>query len=406
MICAALILAGSLLGAQDAAGKLETAADRITLRDGSVVLGLVTSVASGPRGGVELLVRRDWADKQLKTWTKKWDRAIEAGIKRAARQRRDRLQSWRRERVTSVAADDCIIAWIDQELKRLADPAQFAHTPLIPVHLSRGDVRNVARQPRLSNRLLQLGWLCRLPDVERMPLGDLSEAIEGRGFAVDGNQTPSLSGLLPITPEPDLQWLARRAATELAIDPDLRFLRYQNMVLPDVKGGQPLNGLDLSAALSEITKLLDPEQGRADPLGGALKKVGERGRVGAIVTRLDIPSDLSQVTVETTLWVRAGGDRWVPSGSRSASVRPDDLAPEAGQHLAGDPQVQTAFSLVESLGLGTIPPEVKQRSLRIGAATEQALGSARTAISQDLDALTLPITEPRTEDPRKPVDGR
>ena len=68
-----------------------------------------------------------------------------------------------------------------------------------------------------------------------MPVDDLKDALEGRGFAPEGEHTPSLSGLLPLLPEPDLQWLARRAATELAVDPDLRFLRYQGMILPDVQ---------------------------------------------------------------------------------------------------------------------------------------------------------------------------
>ena len=111
------------------------------------------------------------------------------------------------------------------------------------------------------------------------------------------------------------------------------------------------------------------------------------------------------MTVESTLWVRAGGDRWVPFGARSASIRPDDLAPEAGQNLAGDPQVSTAFSLVESLGLGAIPPELKQRSLRMGAATEKALGTARSAISQDLEGLMLPIFEGGKEPPEQDRSG-
>jgi hypothetical protein len=399
MNCAALILAGSLIGLQDGAGKAGTAADRITLRDGSVVLGLVTSVTGGPRGRVELIVRRDWADKHLKARARRWERAIEAGTMLAARQRRERLQDWLRERAAVVPAADRIIAWIDRELKRLADPARFAHTPLMSVELSRGDVRNVLRQPRSSNRLLQLGWLCGLPDVETMPLGDLQEALEGRGFVVDGDQPPSLSGLLPPTPEPELQWLGRRAATELAIDPDLRFVRYQDMVLPDTENGQDFNGLNLTAALSEVAKLLDPGQGRADPLVASLKKVGERGRVGALVTRLEIAADLGQVTVETTLWVRAGGERWVPFGSRSSSARPDDLAPDAGQNLAGDPRVQAATSLVEALGLGTVTPEIKRRSLLVGAATRKALGTARTVLNQDLDALVLPVFEHPDEGP-------
>ena len=47
MISAFLILAGSLAAAQPAPDRA-TAADRITLRDGSVVLGLVTSAGLGP----------------------------------------------------------------------------------------------------------------------------------------------------------------------------------------------------------------------------------------------------------------------------------------------------------------------------------------------------------------------
>jgi hypothetical protein len=118
-----------------------------------------------------------------------------------------------------------------------------------------------------------------------------------------------------------------------------------------------------------------------------------------MVTRLEIQPDLSQISVEATLWVRASSDRWIPYGSRSSTIRPDDLAAPAGQNLAADPQVQTAFSLVEALGLGAIPPALKQRSLRVGAATEKALGIARSALNQDLEALALPVSENRIAPP-------
>ena len=102
---------------------------------------------------------------------------------------------------------------------------------------------------------------------------------------------------------------------------------------------------------------------------------------------------MSQTTIEATLWVRTAGDQWVPFVTRSASVRPEDLPAEAGRNLAADPQVQMATSIVEALGLGTIAPEIKQRSLKMGATTEKALGAARAAINQDLNALMLPIFE-------------
>ena len=101
-----------------------------------------------------------------------------------------------------------------------------------------------------------------------MPLAELKDALESRGYAVEpAPADASLNGLLPPTLEPEPMWLARRAATELAVDPDLRFMRFQDTVIPEPGAGQPWGGLGLSSALSELKRLLDPDQGqRVDPL--------------------------------------------------------------------------------------------------------------------------------------------
>ncbi len=245
--------------------------------------------------------------------------------------------------------------------------------------------------------MLQLAWLCKLPDPETMPQDELRDALEARGYSLDANgrsEAVALEQLLPPSPEPEQLWLARRAASELAVDPDLRFLRFQDTVLPDTGTGGLAGGAGLSTAMSEIKRLLDPDQGeQADPLLAKLKAIAARGRAGAVVTKLQIAPDMSNVTVESTLWVRAG-ERWMPFGSRAATVRPEDLGAEAGKGLETDPQIQGAFKVVESLGLGAIPDELKTRSLRIGAATERALGMARSAFNDDLQALALPVLEP------------
>ena len=161
--------------------------------------------------------------------------------------------------------------------------------------------------------------------------------------------------------------------------------------------------------MSELKRLLDVDQGnQPDPLLEKLKAVAARGRAGAVVTKLQIAPDMSNVTVESTLWIR-GGDRWFPFGSRAATVRPEELGAEAGKGLETDPQIQGAFKVVESLGLGAIPAELKTRSLRIGAATEKALGMARSAFNEDLQTLALPVLDlakdaaaPRGGDQGKP----
>jgi hypothetical protein len=397
----------------------ETAGDRITLKDGSVVLGLVMSVTNGPRGSVEFLVRRAWAEKAIKGHLDAWDRSTAASTRLALGQRRKRLEEWRRERAPGAGPNDRIIPWIDQELGRLTAPGNPEPSILLRVRLPRNEVRGLDRRPAGVERLIRLGWLCSLAEPESMQVDDLKTALEARGYAVDAiARTPpaSIDRLLPLAPEPEPRWLARRAATELAVDPNLRFIRFQDTVFPDPGAGQPLSAMGLSTALSELKRLFDLDPGQqTDPLLDKLKTVSARGRIGAAVTRLVIQPDMSSVTVESTLWVREG-QQWFVFGSSTATVRPDDLGHEAGEELAQDPQVKDAFKIVELLGLGAIPADVKARSLRIGAATEKALGMARSAFNQDLDGLALPVLEPNLDDPGvrrgapdhapKPRDGR
>ncbi len=231
----------------------------------------------------------------------------------------------------------------------------------------------------------------------------MKDRLEARGYAVNavGTEAPaSLESLLPLLPEPDAKWMARRAATEVTVDSGVRFIRFQDTVMADSGPGQDFGAVGLSTAVSELKRLLDFDQGpKADPLEEKLNGLAARGRAGAVVTRLEIQADLSSVGVESTLWARGPGNRWSPVGFRSAAVRPDDLAPQAGRDLADDPQVKGAFKIVDMLGLGAVPPELKDRSLRIGAATQKALGMARSAFDESLGVLALPVMEPADAPP-------
>lgn len=413
MLCAALLVAGCLTNAvEPQAGakappkpaELATA-DRVTLRDGKVARGLVTSTATGVHAGLEILIRRDWAEANLPNWFKTWDRAAQSAAKPAVSKRRSRLKTWRRERATVAPQNDPILAWIDRELTRLDDPKTSVQTPLLAVRIPRSDVRELNRQPKPSNRLLAMGWLCGLDDVESTPVADLQLALEGRGLSAQGDEIPQLDRLLPIASEPDARWLARRAATELAVDPDLRFIRYQGLLLPDAPLDQPqaMGGLDAASAFGQIAKLLDPNAAQVDPLAPALQKIADRGRSGAAVTQLEIAPDMSRVSVESALWV-LGPRGWVVWGSRTATVRPEDVNAGVADNIAGDPQISAAFNIVERLGLGAVTGELKQRSLKIGAATSQALGLVRAEFNQELDELALPVLErePAAPEPAVP----
>lgn len=368
-----------------------TVADRVTLRDGKVLLGLVTSPAAGPRVGFDMLVRRAWAEAHVPDLAAKWIRNAETMRKPAVAERRRRLEAWRVERKAAVG-EDRITGWIDAELKRLEDP-QALDAPLLSVRIGRDGCRSAERNTDAGRRMLALAWTCNLPDPEEKTPDEARDAVESRGFVADGADFPSLDKLTPIVSEPEAKWLARRAATELAVDQGRRFLRYQGLLIPDPTDGRKLDAqLDLGSALGQIGRLLDPDAAASDPLEPALARIGREGGVGAVVTRLDMAPDLSRVGVDVALWVR--GERgWVEYGSRQAVVRPEDVPPGAAEGIGQDPQVQSVFNIAESLGLGAVTAEMKDRDLRMGAATARALGTARAAFAQELDALGFPVLE-------------
>ncbi len=393
MIVAVLVGLASL-GVEAATGS----ADAVTLRDGHVVLGQILD--SERRGPLVVLVRRGWATQNLPDRLVAWEK-LEAPItRRAELQRRDRLTAWKRERRPNGAEPDRISPWIDAELARLENPETKPRSALMVVKLNRTEVRAVDHKPRKVNRLLRIGWLSAFPDVESMPEADLVQAVEGRGFSVSSETPVSIETLLPIQPEDDAHWLVRRAATEVVNDPGARLLRYQGMILPEpAAGAAPPAGAALNAALGGLKELLGEVP--VDPLPGKLQELAGQGRVGAVVTRLEMAPDMASTSVESTLWVRVG-QRWNPAFSQSSTVRPDDLPANAGDGIADDPQVKAVFGLVDSLGLGNIPPEMKRRSLNMGAATRQALGQARGALDQQLSAsaLSLDLIQGNTAPPR------
>ena len=117
--------------------------------------------------------------------------------------------------------------------------------------------------------------------------------------------------------------------------------------------------------------------------------------MGVVLTRLEIAPDFATVRVEAALLVRFGKEGWKVATNRPSTIRPDDLKPEAGEELAADPQVMAAFKVVEGLGLGQIDPELKQRSLKVGAATRRALHEAQAALDADVRSWALPVGERR-----------
>jgi hypothetical protein len=355
-----------------------TAADAITLRDGKVILGQI--VESAPRGKFVVIVRREWAEKNLPDRFRAWKAAEAPSLKRATNERIRRLEAWKRER--NAEPNDSILGWIDTELNRLK--ADSESPKLIAVTLNRGEIRKVDKKPPDSARKLRQAWRAGFEDAETKPLADLSSALEGRGFAMTDVDPAPITDLLPISSETEAQWVARRASTEVSQDSKLRFVSHLGILLPE---GTPAAGVDLGG-IGGLVKGLLGEAAAEDPLVAKGRELAAKGRVGMLVTTLETAEDMSGVKVEVVLYARIKDDRWERAAVKSVRVRTDEIKPGEGANIAADPQVTSIFKAVEGLGLN-LPADLKEKSLKIGAATQKAIGSARTAIQTDLDALNL-----------------
>ena len=372
--------------------KRDTTADVVTLADGSAVLGEFADFTAD--GGILMIVRRDWAKANQAVHLARWEKTEETVVGPAVAKRLERLQLWKRAResgkVPADAGSKQITEWIDKEIERLKSPDAVHASPLMLVKLVKDEVRGFDRATKGDARFLRTAWIAKYRDPEDSTRDDLMTSLEGRGFVLKDLPVPSIDPLLPPSNTSDQNWQTRRAATELLHDSGLRFISFSGVVNPEPASGQPADvSTVMIAAKSALAQLLgeNPE----DPLPKILVKVADSGRVGAVVTELVIAPDFANVSVEMTLWVRSAEGSWNRSGSRKATVGAGEIGNQEGNALAQDPQVSAVFKLAESLGLGEIGQDLKQKSLNIGAATKKALGQARELANNDLEALALPV---------------
>lgn len=369
-------------------GYADAASDAVTLEDGSVVLGQVKD--STPRGGLVVLVRRDWARTNLPTRLGAWERAEAPLVRVARRERKERLIDWKQAR---AGGGDRLVPAIDREISRLST-LRPPRTVLMSVTLTRNEIRRVERRDEPTARLFRLGWIAGLGGVETMSVEGLKEALSFRG-RLNLDDAASVDHLLPLYPETLERWNARRAATEVVAEPGLRFVNFRQFFLPETGPGS-------DAMPRTTTELIDSPAGRLafgaiqavtpfDARQERLDGLAERGRIGAIVSRLEFNVDSDRADAESVFWVRSGGG-WSPILSQKASARTDESEDEVGVAPATESTpLRTALLVLESVAATPSAPGVSRRRQAVGATAERALGRARAALDRDLAPLILPV---------------
>jgi hypothetical protein len=360
-------------------------ADRIVLRDGKELFGQVDELS--PNAALTVLARRELVRTSLPDWSKKWEEDARSATAAAVRQRRERLADWRRERPAESASGDRITAWLDRELSESSGPV--APSSLIAIRLGRNEVSAVERRSESAAQALRYAWLLGLANPETTPLAGLKDAIAGRGMTLEGDELIAIDRLLPPAAEPAEHWLLRRAATEVLHDEGLRFIQFGNTILSEPVPGQPLDPAT-GATLVEGTIRDVLGVGGADPLPSRLRAAAARGRVGLVITRIQIAPDLGSASPESTLYYLKENE-WDRGVWRSESLQVGAVPPIVVSIVARDPQVKAVMNLIDAIGAGFVSPEMKERGLIVGTTIGGAVVLARTALVRFLAGLAFEV---------------
>ncbi len=373
-------------------------ADQVVLRDGSVVL---CQVLPNHSDRVHMIVRRAWVEKRLPERAAAWLHQDRLSRQRALVDRAQRLRQWRQERQGLGEPADAIGSWIDAELAHLDRREAGEPFPLMVVSIPRREVSRIDEQPEHRRRMLRQGWRAGFDRVEMMSETQLQAGLQDRGFAPGAIDPAPIDDLLPVPAESNRRWLARRASTEALTDPDLRFSRFGDLVLPDSGDAGTVDQAQMANAVGNLIGSLLGNTPGTDPMKAHLDRIEASGRIGVVVTMLETSPEFDRVAVETALLIRTAPGRWETGTRRRAEVRTADLPANAIQPLAADPQVRAAVQLLNGFGLGQVDPQSQQRGLAVGAATQRALGLARSALEADLNSVALRLNRA----PIGPADG-
>ncbi|MFO0909829.1 MAG: hypothetical protein U0794_16025 [Isosphaeraceae bacterium] len=369
----------------------DATADVVKLKDGTELLGQV--VDPSPRGSLLLILRRDWAKDRAGERYRRWQESQRTEATRAAQQRKKRLEAWRLERAAAAEPLDRVVVWIDQELTRLGGQGEAGkESTLIRMTIPRSEVVNITRRSEVAARLLREAWRLGFGSPETMSRASLEDGLRDRGLDPASDHPMSVDDLLPLASESDALWMARRAATEVSLEPTLRYVVVAGNLMPDPGRELPMPMMPpLGFGLGGMNRGLETMPQAA--ISDRLNTLVPGDRVGAVVSRQTTLPRMDGATAEVTLWVRKPRGGWAPHGTSAVSVKEADLKPEEKRNAgngAGSGAFQMAFSFSSSTNFnGQTQQQSIQSSPYLGVMMTKALRQSKSAFDRELGRLTL-----------------
>ncbi len=354
-----------------------------------------------PSGQLQVALQRDWLKKQhpklFETATAEQERQRKA----AAEQFENRLKSWLDEQ----PEPGTLRAFLQLELRRTqqaarGDGEQPEPPQFVIVEFPEARVRSLVTQATQNRAVAMLAWRERLAGVETKQVEELRKELTSKG--VNLNDVADLSDRLPLLPQDDREWAARRAILEHQHGDGLEFQGFGDALFQSGEGAKQVELSQLLGQLfekqlgSQLSELLGESQParKTTNSNAALQKAVDaavaKGQRAVRVTLLELDVASGRVTVTGRLLARMPNDRW--ESVWQSTVVEDGSQPRADleRRIEDDPQIKGLKQTLGDLGL----QQELSKALRFGAATMAAQQAADKQFNQFRDQYVRKLDVP------------
>ncbi|MBS0267136.1 MAG: hypothetical protein JSS02_34740 [Planctomycetes bacterium] len=413
-----LFMAGQGAGADKPVPAAELAVDVISVKGGPRLLGAV--LGREENGQLAVAVRREWLAQTHPQLYDASQRDTLVQCEAALQTLRGRIADWRKAR----PAEGELAAFLKQEADRVEQDLQRLQAgryqepaPFLLLDFPQSRAERVVVQTAARRAVALAAWQVPLERVETRTAASLTQELKQRQLA-PVTDPDELLLMLPVRPESESAWVARRALVEYQLRKPFDLQGTGDLVFPvgeqaaGAQAGRLIEGVVKNLTGGGLQGLLDQAldpSARPQAAGGgaggekwlasASQAAAAADVSGFRVTRVDQNLEAQQVSVETRFVVRFSDGAWRTVWSHTEKGDTTKVRGDLEQQIQQDPQVRQVLEIVKAVGLGG--DEQVKLALRFGAATMDCQKQAdnrffrfRDRYLQSLDGPVFPMAPP------------
>lgn len=355
--------------------------DQIDQRSGPTLYGAI--LARSADGTLTMAVQREWLREKSKSFYAKQTATEAEDSINALATLRDRIDEWLKATTQPINLVRYLREQREKVDRKLVETRQNPAAPnsqFVILEIPAKNVQKWYAQPAQNRQLALAAWKLNLENVETKSAEDLADELQEH--KVDLAQLDlDLSDRLPVRPDGEEEWAARRAIVEHHFWGSLEFQGTTGFLVEASAGADQPELMELLPKIfnQELTRqlgdLLGSEGGvltqKSDPITEATKTADNKNVSTVVITRLEQSLTEKRVSVEKLFLAKMPDGTWERVWRTVTTADASMQRKAIEDELANHEQIKPIRDAVKALGLPG-GDENLTIAIRFGAATMEA----------------------------------